>query len=149
MSWEPCFYTGQKHHIGVPDQPHRLRNGPCIPNTLQRRNFSCASHGEIQHVATQASQLILHLPGYFGTHSSSTLTPPLQLWHPEPPGSWLRPSALSWCTLTKDRSVAKQWEGLFYLTWFEAKVQRYACKGWKQKGYRKNRIQSCLQCFLH
>lgn len=30
----------------------------------------------------------------------------------------------------------------------KAKVQKYAYKGWKQKGYRKNRIQACLQYFI-
>lgn len=108
-------------------QPQGTPHNPACGNTSFRAS-AWTSQGPSVHTAGALPPLLC---------TSDTLSPS---------SCRLKPSVSSWCTLTQDRPVENN--GRVDLTWFEAKVQRHASKGWKQKGYRKNEIQSCLQYFL-
>lgn len=132
----PSFLRRAQAHRGTSPSP-QAEKWPVYARILQRKSLSCTSHEKrltTQHVATQAS---VHLHGHprapqYTEHRHSLCTSDTL----SPSGCRLRPFVSSWCTLTQDRPVAKQWEGLFNLVWSQGSevcMQRLETKRLQEK----------------
>lgn len=134
--------------------PHRLRNDPFISHVVPKKELFLHPPWGMPHFPTSGNTSFkvsaniwevqsMALSGSLSAHSIGF--PPLLCI-----SETLRLQAQSLCCPSAPQHKTDPWQnsGKIYLTWFEAKLQRYACKCWKQKGYRKPRIQSCLQYFL-